>query len=103
MTTEYEQIAAATEEARRELIQAIDRGLQVEAFLTGPVGRFLALRAERERLDVLEKLAEADPEDAKSIRRLQSRVAVLDCWQDWIAEAIAEGRQAQHAFVDLGG
>lgn len=101
--TEYEQISTATEEARRELVKAIDLGFQVEAFLAGPLGSYLALRAERERLEVLEKLAEVVPEDAASIRRLQTRIAVLDCWQDWVAEAIQEGRQAQHTFVDLGG
>ena len=90
-------------QAKNALLEAIQRGFSFEDWINGPVGKYLVLRAEAERLDRLEQLATVDPHSAASIASIQQRIAVLDSWQQWVADAITEGRQAQHEFVDLGG
>lgn len=87
--------------ARGDLMAAIARGLDVEAFLIGPVGKYLVLRAEAERARLLDNLATVDPHDPRAIVTLQNKIGVLDCWQQWLADAITEGVQAQEQLVDL--
>ena len=85
------------------MLQAIDLGFTVEAFIAGPVGSYLVLRSERERMNLLERLATVDPSSPQAISAVQRQIGVLDCWQQWIADAITEGRQAQQELVDFIG
>jgi hypothetical protein len=101
--SDAEDIRSDLNQAKNALLEAIQRGFSFEDWINGPVGKYLVLRAEAERLDRLEQLATIDANDAKAIAKVQQRIAVLDSWQEWVADAITEGRQAQHEFVDLGG
>lgn len=87
--------------ARGDLMAAIARGLDVEAFLVGPVGKYLVLRAEADRGRLLDSLATVDPHDPQAISALQNKIGVLDCWQQWMADAITEGKQAEEQLVDF--
>lgn len=89
--------------ARAALLQAIDLGFTAEAFIAGPIGTYLVLRSERERMGLLERLATVDPVDPNKIAALQRQIGVLDCWQQWIADAVTEGRQAQQELIDSVG
>lgn len=84
----------------RELLQRVALGEDFERFIRGHLGKWLVQRAESERGDLLEKLAVLDPaDDAKQMRKVQQRIAVIDSWQQWIAEAITEGVVAEKEFI----
>lgn len=84
---------------RRARLRVVALGIDAEQFLRSDLGRHLVERSEEERTDALEALKDADPEDAKAIRKLQNRIAVLDTWQQWIADAITNGQAMEHALV----
>lgn len=92
-------IDAEREEEKRKHLQNVALGIEAEHFLTSALGRHLVARSEEERAEVLELLKDADPEDAKKIRALQNRVAVLDTWQQWIADAIMTGKATEEMLV----
>lgn len=77
----------------------IELGDHVEAFLKTTVGQYLAKRAEDERGDLLEQLADTDPYDSKAIALLQRRIQVLDSWQQWFAEALADADDVERQFL----
>lgn len=85
-----------TEAALRE----VALGLDVEAFLQGPVGRYLINRAETERAVALEALKDVDAEDAKAIRNYQHQIGIIDAIQQWLADAIADGRNAEQQLYE---
>ena len=75
-------------------------GEDFERFIRGHLGRHLIARAELERGELLEKLVKLDPhEDTRELRRVQQRIAVIDSWQHWCAEAVSEGLLAEKEFV----
>lgn len=86
-----------------ELRKRIGLGFDVENFLVTPVGKYLVARAESERAALLEQLALVDHTKADQIHRIQTRIAVLDYWQEGLAEAITDGNQAQEQLVEQLG
>lgn len=104
MTDNFQQYEQdSLERAKQELQTAIATGFTVESFITGPVGQYLVARAEAERQMLLESFVAVDPTDTKAIAQMQARIGILDCWQQWVADAITEGIQAQQQFVDIAG
>lgn len=81
-------------------VKTVALGLDVEAFLHSPVGRYLVQRAEAERAAALEKLKDADAEDAKAIRRYQHQVGVIDAIQQWLADAIHDAHNAEQQLFE---
>ena len=91
---------SAVNEETRALHATIDFGMQAEAFLLSPIGRYLVKRAEGEIEQAVEGLKQADPDDSKSIRNLQNAVKVAESIQYWLAEAIQTGHNAQVEFIE---
>lgn len=75
-------------------------GRQVEDFLNSPIGAHLVTKAQAQSLDGIEKLKNADPEDAKVIRALQNQVHVADSIMGWLGDAIHEGQGAMDALKE---
>jgi hypothetical protein len=86
---------------RDELQRAIALGFSAEDFLESDLGRFIAERAEAERVSTIEELVSCDPFDSAAVARLQSRVAVTDAAMQWLADAVILGRQAQARLLQL--
>jgi hypothetical protein len=86
-------------EKDRELLNRVALGEDFERFIRSHLGRHLVTRAERERTELLEKLATHSVFDQNGLVKLQQRIAVLDCWQHWIAEAVTEGVLAEKEFI----
>lgn len=78
----------------RALEASVTLGIDVEAWLQSPVGLMVIRRCEEERAAALEALADADPEDPKAIRAIQTRVRVVDSIQQYMADAIAEAQSS---------
>ena len=84
----------------RELEAVIVRGLDIEAFMRGAVGQYVANRANAEIEEARERLESVDPDDPKAIRDLQFVIAVARATTSWIAEAIEEGKNAEEQLAD---
>ena len=83
---------------RRELIRLIDMGIQVEAFINSDLGRYLLDRSNAEQKAALEQLGSVDPDDPKAIRRLQFNLQVAAGIQNWLADLVVEGRNAEETL-----
>lgn len=77
------------------LIAEFQLGLDCEDFWRSSVGRYVLGCAKQDIEAGLEKLKEADPEDAKSIRAAQFEIRVAEAAPRWLNEAIIRGRQAE--------
>ena len=86
---------------RIKLAEQVELGMEVKAFLSGRVGQYLLDRADEDRKEALDALAEADPEDAKAIRALQNKVKVIDSVQIWLADAINEATAADQTLTEM--
>lgn len=91
---DQEQTKGQSEESR-DIMRRITLGLDMQQMLRSNVGRHLITRAEEERAATLEKFKSVDPENPKAIRNLQCELAVIDKLQQWMADAVADGDQAE--------
>ena len=85
------------------ILQQIDLGFQVEAFLQSDIGRYLVQRAEAQIEEAVEKLKRCDPENSTQIRAIQHDIQVAEDIQYWLAEAIQSGLNAQQQLHDQEG
>ena len=83
---------------RRELMRLIDMGIQVEAYISSDLGRYLLDRSNAEQKAALEQLGNVDPDDPKAIRRLQFNLQVAAGIQNWMADLVVEARNAEDAL-----
>ena len=72
----------------------LQNGVRIETWMDSPIGRTVRERATAERTEVLEALANVDPEDARAVRALQNRIAVIDAIGQWLEEAMAAAKSA---------
>jgi hypothetical protein len=79
----------------RQLLHTVQFGLDVTAFIEGPVGQYLLGRAEQEREAALEALAYVPAADVEQIRGLQLVVQRADSVADWLEEAKIAGQAAE--------
>ena len=81
-----------------DLLKVAEFGMDVSAFLNGPVGRYLVRRAEAEIEAATEQLKKIDPTDTEGVRRLQNEIYRAEAIQYWLAEAIQEGLNAEETL-----
>lgn len=78
------------------LVRKVQLSLDTTHFIYNDnVGRYLVDRAHRDRIEALEQLAVANPNDSEAIIRLQWQVKIPDLFLGWLDEAIAEGMAAE--------
>jgi len=81
-------------------------GIEAEAFLISSLGRYLFDRAEKEIEAAVERLVDADPEDAKLGREIRNEIYRAESVMEWIINVVNDGRTA-HAELrqqdDLAG
>lgn len=87
---------------RREIMNAIDFGIEVEAFIRSKVGQYLIKRAEQDIDDALEAMKEVDPDNANAVRALQGQIKRAESVQYWMAEAIQEGVNNERLLLESG-
>jgi hypothetical protein len=76
----------------------VQLGIEIEAFLHGAIGKYIAQRVEAQREIALALLASADPEDPKLIRQLQNQHWRASTVMGWLGEAI---EAAAHAEAEM--
>lgn len=69
-------------------------GIDAEAFMSTPIGRFINGKAQAELDQAMNELVDADPDDAKANRDIRNRIHVVSMFLNWIGEAIAAGNEA---------
>lgn len=85
-----------------ELFREATFMFEVQDFLKTNIGRYLVARSDADIERAMQALATANPEDAKLIRDLQTKIRVASSWQDWLADAITEGKNAHQQLVQMG-
>lgn len=83
-----------------ERINAIDFGMEAQAFLQGSIGRYLVRRANEEIEAAVEQLKKVPPENSSEIRTLQNIVSRAESIQFWLAEAIQAGALAEQELLE---
>lgn len=88
----------------RSLEAHVSLGVQVEAFLEGPIGKMFVKRVEAERSAALERLAGVDPDDSRAVRAIQTEIRVIDTVQQYLADTLtaAEASLARLEQFDHG-
>jgi len=71
------------------------RGIEVETFLSSPIGTYLLERAVKEIDDTRLLLDVADPDKPSTIRALQGRIAVAQHVGTWLREVLEDGYAAE--------
>ena len=77
------------------LLQSVDFGFEVQAFLASNVGRYLSRRAETDVEDALEAMKSVNAENPTAIRNLQHKIQVAESVLYWLGEAVQAGRNAE--------
>lgn len=88
------------EEAQRlqELRDRATRGMDAEQFMESTLGRYITQRADQEVEEAVAALKSADPEDAKTIRALQTQIAVAERFRGWFSDLYTQGRNAEEVL-----
>lgn len=86
-----------------QIIARVKLGFRAEDFVASDLGQYLEHRAMLEVESARAELEVADPEDAKTIRALQQKIAVAKQWRQWIEDAVADGEQAQQEAAAADG
>ncbi len=89
------------EEDLRDVQRRIALGMDVQAMLRGPVGKYLTARANLLLDEALTALGHVNPEDPQAIRALQMKFQLGHAFMDWLDEAVHDGKQAEAAFIAM--
>jgi hypothetical protein len=73
-------------------------GKEAEDFLKSELGRYLIGRAEEIQQEALELLSTTHPWRRRRIQQLQNEVWRARSFQEWLAEMIMAGRQAEQVL-----
>jgi hypothetical protein len=84
-----------------ELLSIARMGVDAEAFVRTPLGKFLMDKADSEIMDATSELIGADPEDVKANRDIRNRIHVANMFRTWMRDAIEIGRAAHEQLSDL--
>lgn len=85
---------------RQRQLRALELGVEIERFLSSPVGQYMVERSGQQQDDALDALASVDPEDPKEIRRLQSNFRLANQFGEWLRDGITEARNANERLKD---
>jgi hypothetical protein len=78
-------------------------GEEVRRFIVDDrIGRYIVAKAAEQVESSLLELKEVDPEDAKQIRSIQTKIRVAESVVGWLAEAIDNGDRAKQILEDEG-
>lgn len=86
--------------AKQETLAKVSFGIDIEAFLQSKIGRYLIQRAEADLNQALQGLKEVNPFDNEAIRLLQNTAWRAESVQQWLADAIQDGWNAEKILTD---
>lgn len=77
-----------------DLINRIELGLDVEAFMASRVGRYVQKRANDEIEAARDELENLPPSAIEAIQTAQNKAKVARAVLDWMGEAVTDGENA---------
>ena len=84
------------EEELDEAFEVAKFGIEVERFLSTPIGKYLVERAEREGDEAIKAMKQVDPSNESEVRKVQDGLTIPDKVVSWLAEAIGEGHACEY-------
>lgn len=90
-----------TEQLQEDMVRRAEIGIEAESFLRSRLGKHLLRKADEERANWLDRLIEADPEDAKLQRSIRLELKAIDSTIKWLMEAINAGDSAREQLSTL--
>lgn len=84
-----------------ELIELAKLGIEAEAFLSSPLGRFLMKKADDEEAAATVELIETPPTDIEKNREIRNQIHVARMFKVWINESVQCGRAAHAQLQQL--
>lgn len=76
-------------------------GIEAEAFLDSNLGRYLMERAELEIEIATQELIATEPTEIALCIRIRNRILVTELFQNWLTEAVQEGKVASQELERL--
>lgn len=70
-------------------------GAEAERFLSSSVGKYMVERAESLREQAIAQFKDVSATDTAAIIAAQMKLAMADNFQQWIADLLAEGEEAE--------
>jgi hypothetical protein len=74
-------------------------GIEVDNFVQSNIGTYLLAQAENEITAARIKLDDIDPEDSKSIRKLQNDIYCAKSFRAWLIYAVQDGLNAEYQLT----
>jgi len=84
-----------------ELLQIAKLGIEAEAFVRSPLGKYLMLKANAEISAAMDDLVSADPADVKLNTEIRVHIHTAKMFIIWVNEAANIGRQAHNQLRSL--
>jgi len=86
--------------AMPENAEIIALGLEAEQFRSSNLGKYLLGCAERDATKAMSALATIDPDNKTEIMKLQSNIARLHDFNNWLDEVITGGNMAYQEYLE---
>jgi hypothetical protein len=93
----------ALQEDLNKKMETAQIGIEAEAFLNSPVGKYLQKRVKQEIVEAVNKLKTVDPCNSKEITTLQNDIYRAESFNVWLAELIITGREAEEEIKQVEG
>lgn len=81
-----------------EQIRNVELGEEAQGFLTSHLGKEVMERAQKRYEDNLLLLSRADPNDPKTIMRIQNQIQLFEQFDEWLREIVDTGNAELEAF-----
>jgi hypothetical protein len=92
-----------TEEIVGKMMTVVRFGIETEAFLASPLGKYLQQRADGEVIEAVTGLKTVDPCDYQQIVKLQNDIYRAESFTAWLADLITSGWEAEKEIRMMEG
>lgn len=83
-----------SEEEKKRLFETAGFGVEIEHFITGPVGQYLIAMANQEAEEAVEEMKTVDVSDTEAVRKVQDKLNTPNKVMDWLERVVKEGRES---------
>jgi hypothetical protein len=84
-----------------EMLELAKLGIEAEAFMRSPLGKYLEGKALKEEKYAFAELVNAAPDDVKANTDLRNQIHVARMFLVWMDDAIQSGRAAHEQMREL--
>lgn len=85
----------------KHLWDQVGLGIEAEAFLKSPVGKYVKSRAMEEIDEAFDEFKDVDPNDPEAVRKIQFKALVAGKAVTWLVDLVDAGEQAGRVLKDM--